>query len=125
RAAVNADRYLRYLPQIWNHRADELARLPLPKYSAPPADDGLLNTYLKQLQHIMWRDCGIVRYRSKLNQAYKEVTKLSQQLEADTGTARLTRRLCELRNLYLNAKLVLHMAIKRNGNSGTHFRIDD
>lgn len=125
RAAVNADRYLRYLPQLWNSRAKEIMQNPVPQPKHDEAEIALLRTYKTRIQDLMWQFCGIVRYRSQLKQCLDTITKLEAEFNSAASTWNLDRNLCELRNLFDNAKLVLSMALARKDNVGTHFCLDD
>ncbi len=124
RAAVNADRYLRYLPQVWSSKMEEsFKNLPIHK-GKNSADPEFLENRKKELQNIMWTHCGIERTDAGLNSALKKIKSLNDDIEKIYSQSIITNENIQLRNLSQVAILTLQAAGKRRRNIGTHFNLD-
>lgn len=83
----------------------------------------------KELQLIMWEFVGIVRSTTRLTTAEKRISELELEWEAylfqhGWEPAMVSLELCEMRNLFCCAKLVVSSALARQESRGLHYTID-
>jgi L-aspartate oxidase len=124
RAAVNADRYLRFLPRIWHSKAEEAMGRVEPPRGEDEADPEEIEALIRRIQETMWRHCGIVRSFQGLAAGAEELARIAPRVHELQQHCRPTARLQELVNLHLVAGLVVDAAARRRKNAGTHFNID-
>jgi L-aspartate oxidase len=91
---------------------------PKAAYSNGPVDTGLEET-IGQIQDLMWKEVGIVRMRSGMQKAVKNLEEIAPKLAHSK-----TRRGHEAANLHLTALLVARSALAREESRGAHYRID-
>ena len=83
-----------------------------------PADAGI-EELVGQIQDVMWKDLGIVRMRSGM----QEAVKLLEGLAPRVANPHM-RRANEAANLHVAASLVARSALAREESRGAHYRID-
>ena len=84
-----------------------------------PVDAGI-EELIGQIQDVMWKDAGIVRTRSGMQEAIK----ILEALAARVAHPR-TRRTQEAANLHAAGLLVARSALAREESRGAHYRIDN
>jgi L-aspartate oxidase len=117
---------------VFGARAGEAIREELSKAITPtaksvatthnPADHspkGDTETFIRELQQLMWNKAGIVRTSSGLKEAQQQLQTLSERLPLP-----VSRRACEARNLHTAALLVTRSALARLESRGAHYRTD-
>jgi L-aspartate oxidase len=83
-----------------------------------PVDAGL-EEVIGQIKDIMWKDAGIVRTRSGMQEAIKKLEELAPRVAHPR-----TRRAYEAANLHLAGLLVVRSALAREESRGAHYRTD-
>jgi L-aspartate oxidase len=83
-----------------------------------PVDAGL-EELIGQIKDIMWKDAGIVRTRSGMQEAIKKLEELALRVAHPR-----TRRAYEAANLHVAGLLVLRSALAREESRGAHYRTD-
>ncbi|CAK9154299.1 unnamed protein product [Ilex paraguariensis] len=83
----------------------------------------------KQLQSIMWKYVGIVRSTTRLETAEQRIGELELEWETDLfqqgwEPTTVGIEVCEMRNLFCCAKLVISSALARHESRGLHYTID-
>lgn len=78
----------------------------------------------ERLQNAMTRFVGIVRTNERLEQADAALTVIAGEVDDLYATCRPTEDLLELRNLYLNAQLIIRSAQARRESRGLHYNLD-
>jgi L-aspartate oxidase len=84
-----------------------------------PVDAGI-EELIGQIQDVMWKDAGIVRTRSGMQEAIKVLEGLAPRVAHPR-----TRRTQEAANLHTAGLLVARSALAREESRGTHYRIDN
>ncbi|XP_022993550.1 L-aspartate oxidase, chloroplastic-like [Cucurbita maxima] len=89
----------------------------------------MTNDIRKQLQLIMWKYVGIVRSTTRLETAEQKISKLEATWEEylfhqGWELTMVALEVCEMRNLFCCAKLVVSSAITRQESRGLHYTID-
>ena len=104
---------------------DELrhARRPASPQKQAASQNGPVDTAMEdligQIQGIMWKDAGLVRSRTGMQEAIKALEELSPRLSHQR-----TRRSHEAANLHLTGLLVARSALAREESRGAHYRTD-
>jgi L-aspartate oxidase len=83
-----------------------------------PVDAGL-EEVIGQIKDIMWKDAGIVRTRSGMQEAIKKLEELAPRVAHPR-----TRRAYEAANLHVAGLLVVRSALAREESRGAHYRTD-
>src|SRR5579863_7819038 len=83
-----------------------------------PVDAGL-EELIGQIKDIMWKDAGIVRTRTGMQEAIKKLEELARRVAHPR-----TRRAYEAANLHVAGLLVLRSALAREESRGAHYRTD-
>jgi L-aspartate oxidase len=78
----------------------------------------------QRIQQAMTRFVGIVRTDERLQQAEAALDVIADEVDALYATCRPTEDLLELRNLYLNAQLIVRSARERKESRGLHYNTD-
>jgi L-aspartate oxidase len=91
---------------------------PRSSYSNGPVDTGT-EAAIIEIQDLMWKNVGIVRDKSGLDQALAHLEKLTPRI----ATPR-TRRGYEALNLHTNGLWVARSALAREESRGAHYRTD-
>lgn len=89
-----------------------------------PREMVLITQNLKELQQLMTSYVGIVRSNRRLERAATRLEVISRETEELYKKSKLSRLLCELRNLANVAHLVILAARNRKESVGLHFNID-
>ncbi len=77
-----------------------------------------------ELRRVMWDYVGIVRSTHRLDRARRRTRVLYEETEDFFRKARVTRSLCELRNLIAIAYLIIESASLRQESRGLHYMTD-
>jgi L-aspartate oxidase len=78
-----------------------------------------IESFIHQVQTLMWQNVGIVREAKPLRETLAKLTSLRQHLPAGNS-----RRSCEAANLLDCATLITHSALAREESRGAHYRLD-
>jgi len=89
-----------------------------------PEEMVLITQNLKEVQQIMSFYVGIVRSNLRLKRAFDRLEIIYQETEALYQKSKLSRQLCELRNLINVGYLIIKNAIDRRESRGLHYNID-
>lgn len=84
-------------------------------------DPVLVNQDMHTLRSTMWNYAGIMRSRKRLERALADFDYLSHRVDQFYRSARITRRILELRNGILTATLIVQAALANPVSIGCHF----
>ncbi|HXB20195.1 MAG TPA: L-aspartate oxidase [Candidatus Solibacter sp.] len=90
--------------------------IPATANNAKAAD---VESFVHEVQQLMWNKAGIVRIGTSLREAQQQLQALSERLPSPSS-----RRACEARNLLTAASLIIRSALARLESRGAHYRID-
>ena len=76
-------------------------------------------SFIHNVQQLMWDKVGIVRTRQGLTEAIQQLQACAQQLPPLTS-----RRNCEARNIHTTGQLIARSALARLESRGAHYRTD-
>ena len=94
------------------------------KDTSHPEEMILITQNLKEVQQIMTNYVGIVRSESRLQRASDRLEIIIRETEELYKISKLSRELCELRNLINVSFLVIKMARARKESKGLHYMLD-
>jgi L-aspartate oxidase len=77
-----------------------------------------------ELRLMMWNYVGIVRTTRRLERALHRIKLLNSEIDEYYAHFRVTRDLLELRNLVVNAELIVRSALMRHESRGLHYSRD-
>ncbi len=77
-----------------------------------------------ELRLVMWNYVGIVRTTKRLERALHRIKLLRDEIQDYYASFRVNRDLLELRNLVVNAELIVRSALRRHESRGLHFSRD-
>ena len=77
-----------------------------------------------ELRLLMWNYVGIVRTTRRLERALHRIKLLNSEIDEYYAHFRVTRDLLELRNLVVNAELIVRSALMRHESRGLHYSRD-
>lgn len=89
--------------------------------AAEDSDPVLVNQDLHTVQSTMWNYAGIIRSRKRLGRAQADLEYLSHRVEQFYRSARLTRRIVELRNAILASTIIVRSALANPVAKGCHY----
>ncbi|MCC7051380.1 MAG: L-aspartate oxidase [Bacteroidia bacterium] len=84
----------------------------------------LLTQSLKELRSIMTNYVGIVRSNIRLKRAFDRLLILHQETEDLYERTKLSKQLCELRNMIKVGYVIIKQAMQRKESVGLHYNID-
>jgi L-aspartate oxidase len=77
-----------------------------------------------ELRHFMWDYVGIVRTNKRLQRAQHRIQLLQDEINEYYTNFHISPDLLELRNLVMNAELIVQSALQRHESRGLHFSKD-
>jgi L-aspartate oxidase len=84
-------------------------------------DPVLVNQDFRTIQATMWNYAGIIRSRKRLLRAQADLNYLRHRIEQFYQSAKLTRKIIELRNGVLTASLIVRAALANPVSRGCHY----
>lgn len=84
----------------------------------------LISHNRREVRTLMWDYVGIVRSDLRLERAHRRIMLLKQEVEDFYKRTRVSERLVQLRNITLNAQLIIESALRRQESRGLHFTTD-
>lgn len=105
-----------------------ISLVTLPPWDASLVTDNdeeiILSHNWDELRRTMWDYVGIVRTTKRLERAMHRINLLESEIHDYYSNFKLSADLIELRNLLLNAKLIVQSAMARHESRGLHFSKD-
>ncbi len=90
----------------------------------PPDEHVLITHNREELQRVMSNYVGIVRSQMRLKRAHRRTRLLYEETEAFYQDSRVSRPLCELRNMIAVSYLIIECAKQRRESRGLHYIVD-
>jgi L-aspartate oxidase len=121
-----------YAHNAYQATADKLNAIDL-QANIPPWDDKdtaaseeaiLVSHNFREVQAIMSNYVGIVRTNARLDRAERRISLIYHETESFYQRTKLSRELCELRNIIANAYLIIKCAKIRKESRGLHYNLD-
>jgi len=112
---------------------DILSRSPQKMPSLPEWDESrvtdadeqiVISHNWAELRHFMWDYVGIVRTNKRLERAQHRIQLLQSEIDEYYSNFHVSSDLLELRNLVLNAELIVQSALSRHESRGLHYSKD-
>ena len=104
------------------------ASLDLPDWDASdtsqPGEQILISHNRRELQRVMSDYVGIVRSALRLDRAHRRTRLLYEETEDFYRQSRISRDLCELRNMIAVSNLIIECAKQRRESRGLHYVLD-
>ncbi|MEQ1589530.1 MAG: L-aspartate oxidase [Gallionella sp.] len=101
---------------------------PLPAWDESRVTDAdeqiVISHNWAELRHFMWDYVGIVRTNKRLQRAQHRIQLLQDEIDEYYANFHISSDLLELRNLVLNAELIVQSALLRHESRGLHFSKD-
>ncbi len=126
-AVVFADRAADYCQKSW----DRLQSFELPDVDVwksgnarKLSEEILINHNWDVIRRTMWNYVGIVRSEKRLELAKKRMAVIFQEIDQFYHEYIITPNMIELRNIALNALLIIQSAMERKESRGLHYTID-
>ena len=124
RAAVNADRRIRYLPAQWWNDLKPIQDESVTVLREECEHTRVIDDYLNELQETNWTHCGIVRSDKSLKTGQKKLLDLKEQFTKMGGFQSGLVKCLIFGNLLELSILVFQRALEQRKNAGTHFNTD-
>ncbi|MCD4653986.1 L-aspartate oxidase [bacterium] len=124
RAAVNADRRIRYLRDSWWEGVNPFTREPEKSWNTDKPHDSEIAELLQKLKSVNWKYCGIIRSDSYLRKGISEIQKIRMKFQQIGGDRSSRIRALALSSLIELSGLLYRSALTRRVNAGTHYNID-
>jgi L-aspartate oxidase len=90
----------------------------------PPDEHVLITHNREELQRVMSNYVGIVRSEMRLERAHRRTRLLHEETESFYQQSRVSRSLCELRNMIAVSYLIIECARQRRESRGLHYIVD-
>jgi L-aspartate oxidase len=121
-----------YSANAAKHALSRFQSLEIPNNIPPWNDEGtrhpeemvLITQNMKEMQQIMSNYVGIVRSDSRLHRAERRLGIIHEETEELYKKSKLSKMLCELRNLIEVSYLIIKSAKQRKESVGLHFNSD-
>lgn len=101
---------------------------PLPAWDESRVTDAdeqiVISHNWAELRHFMWDYVGIVRTNKRLQRAQHRIQLLQDEINEYYANFHISSDLLELRNLVMNAELIVQSALLRHESRGLHFSKD-
>ena len=88
------------------------------------SDEALLDVFVDQLQHMMWRNAGLLRDEHLLREGLSEHDSIETSMLRFAQQGKTSRRLFEAQSLLTVSRAILLSALARTESRGAHFRND-
>jgi L-aspartate oxidase len=102
--------------------------IPLPEWDESRVTDAdeqiVISHNWAELRHFMWDYVGIVRTNKRLQRAQRRIHLLQDEIDEYYANFHVSSDLLELRNLVLNADLIVQSALSRRESRGLHYSKD-
>lgn len=95
-----------------------------PSTSTLQPDPLLIEQDWNNIRATLWNYAGIVRTQARLQRAYSDMGYFFHRIETFYREAPLSRKLLELRNAAICARLILKAALQNPVSRGCHYRVD-
>ncbi len=124
-AVVYADAAARHASQ---YIGDYELRTDVPEWNdegtAHPEEMVLITQSMKEVNQILSYYVGIVRSNLRLQRAWSRLDILNQETERLFKESKVSRQLCELRNMINIGYLIMRQAMARKESRGLHYSVD-
>ncbi|MCX8514473.1 MAG: hypothetical protein RL017_279 [Pseudomonadota bacterium] len=111
-----------------NILTNEINLMPVPNWDESKVIDNdeeiIISHNWDELRRAMWDYVGIVRTNKRLERASHRISMLKQEVHEYYCNFKLSANLIELRNLIVNAELIVKSAQLRKESRGLHFSLD-
>ncbi|MBN1879836.1 L-aspartate oxidase [bacterium] len=124
RAAVNADRRIRYLPSDWWENLKPVVEQTPSQRTDQKENTQQLSGLMQMLQETNWRYCGIIRSDQGLCEGLDRINDIEKRFRAIGGHESSHVKALALANLIRLSQNIYPAAITRRVNAGTHFNTD-
>lgn len=121
-----------YSDKIYNYLANDTLRFStagfpittLEKNKKPKINPAYLNKIKLELQHLIHKNVGIVRYQTNLIKALEQLQKWQNEMKSIFSNFQINSAICELNNMLTVASLIVEQSIDRNQNCGGFIKFD-